>query len=444
MESFSIINDTNIKKPINIDDLLEKENWEFVDIEGCVNNIRRMGTFSFVIIRTNNDIIQCLTQWEKNGLINQIQEWDFIKISGNIIKNKEAYKGLEINLDNIEKLSWPIEKLSVNIWKTLKANLDFILDNRIVTLRNLHLKSIFKIQEWIWKAFREYFSQNWFTEIHSPKIVKAWAEGWTNIFELKYFNEKAFLTQSPQFYKQFLVPVYWRVFEIWPVFRAEKHKTSRHVNEYTSLDIEMWFIDSFKDIMNMEVWFLKYLFDLLKKEYNNDLDRLKITLPEIGDGIPEVKFSEIKDIIAKEYNRPFRDKFDLEPEEEVLISKYIKEKTGNDFVFITNYPEAKRPFYTMISKEDNSYTDSFDLLFKWLEITSGWQRIHDYNTQVQRFTDKWLDPKDFKEYLELHKNGAPPHGGFGLGLERLTQKLIGLENIRQAILFPRDIKRLIP
>lgn len=444
MSELKIINGENPKQSLNIDDIIEKNDWEMVNMEGCIHNIRKMWTFNFIVVRTNNDIIQCLTQWDKNQIIDEMKEGDFVKISGNIVKNKEAYKGVEINLDSIKKLSWPTEKLSVNIGKFLKANLDFVLDNRVVTLRNLHLRSIFKIQEWIGKAFQEYFHNNWFTEIHSPKIVKAWAEWWTNIFELKYFNEKAFLGQSPQFYKQFLVPVYGRVFEIWPVFRAEKHKTSRHVNEYTSLDVEMWFIESFKDVMNIEVGFLKYLFNVLKKEYSNDLNRLKITLPEINAGIPEVKFSEIKEIIQKEYNRPFRDKFDLEPEEEVLISKHIKEKTGSDFVFVTHYPEVKRPFYTKLSEEDNNYTDSFDLLFKWLEITSGGQRIHDYDTQVQRFIEKWLNPEDFKEYLELHKNGTPPHGGFGLGLERLTQKIIWLENIREAILFPRDIKRLTP
>lgn len=444
MDQINIIKGEMKSKFIDIDDIAHKKEWEEIVMEGCVHNIRKMWTFNFIIIRTNNDIIQCLTKWEKNELIENVKEWDFIKLRGNVVRNKEAYKGIEIDLDGIQKLSWPIEKLSVNIGKHLKANLDFILENRVVTLRNLHLKSIFKIQEGIWKAFREYFQANWFTEIHSPKIVKAWAEWWTNIFEIKYFNEKAFLAQSPQFYKQFLVPVYGRVFEIWPVFRAEKHRTSRHVNEYTSLDIEMWFIDSFKDIMNVEVWFIKYVIDLLQREYSNDLNRLRITLPDIKEGIPEVKFSEIKEIIQKEYNRPFRDKFDLEPEEEILISKYIKEKTGSDFVFVTHYPEVKRPFYTKLSEEDNNYTDSFDLLFKWLEITSGGQRIHDYKTQVQRFIDKWLNPEDFKEYLELHKNGTPPHWGFGLWLERLTQKLIWLENIREAILFPRDIKRLTP
>lgn len=443
-QEFNITKGKNIEKTIEIDDLLPLDDGENIDIKWCIHNIRKMWTFNFVVLRTNNDIVQCLTNENTNDIINNIKEWDFVNINGKIVKNPQAYKWLEISIENVKKFSWPKENLSINIGKQIKANLDFVLDNRVVTLRNLQQKSIFKIQEWVWRAFREYFTDNGFTEIHSPKIVKAWAEWWTNIFELKYFNEKAYLAQSPQFYKQFMVPVYWKVFEVWPVFRAEKHRTSRHINEYTSLDMEMWFINSFEDLMNVEAWFIRYLLEILNREYKNELMTLKIQLPDIGEWIPNVKFAEIKKIVSEKYNRPYRDDFDLEPEEEQLIGKYIKEKTWSDFVFVTHYPAKKRPFYTMLSKDNPDYTESFDLLFKWLEITSGGQRIHDYDEQVNRFIEKWLDPNDFKEYLELHKNWTPPHWWLGIGLERLTQKLIWLENIRETVLFPRDIKRLTP
>jgi len=444
MYKFKKVSDDGIKGTQEINDLQWVSNGELVNLKWSIHSIRKMGNFSFVILRTNRDILQCITSQETQYLIDNLQEWDYVEVAGNVVKNGEAYKGLEIKIDNINKLSGPKGKLSMNISRNIKSNLDFVLDNRIVALRNLKLKSVFKLQEGIVNWFREYLKKNKFTEIHSPKIVKAGAEGGTNIFEIKYFNEKAYLAQSPQFYKQFMVPVFERVFEVWPVFRAEKHRTSRHINEYTSLDMEMWFIDSFRDIMSMEVWLLKNIFDVLRNEYSHELNILGVDLPEIWNGIPEVEFAKIKDIVAKEYRREYRDKNDLEPEEEILISRYIKEKTGSDFVFVTNYPASKRPFYTMQSKENPEYTESFDLLFKWLEVTTGGQRIHDYDAQVKRIEEKWLNPDNFKEYLELHKNWTPPHGGFGLWLERLTQKIIWLENVRETTLFPRDIKRLTP
>ena len=282
-----------------------------------------------------------------------------------------------------------------------------------------------------------------FTEIHTPKIVHAGAEGGSNIFRLDYFGKKAFLAQSPQFYKQTMVGAFERVFEVAPVFRAEKHATPRHLNEYTSLDFEMGFIDGFTDVMEMETGFLQHMVRLLAAEYAEDLARLGAELPLV-ERIPAVRFDEAKRLAAEAYGYRIRDPYDLEPEEELHISQYAKEQWGSDFVFVTHYPSKKRPFYAMDDPADPRYTLSFDLLFRGMEVTTGGQRIHDYDQQVRKMLDRGMHPEEFASYLMIHRHGMPPHGGLGIGLERLTMKLCGLDNVRRACLFPRDLNRLEP
>ncbi len=303
--------------------------------------------------------------------------------------------------------------------------------------------AIFKIQEGVIRGFREYFSKNGFTEINTPKIVASGAEGGANIFKLDYFGKKAYLAQSPQFYKQMLVGVYEKVFEISHVFRAEKHNTTRHLNEYMGIDMEMGFINSFVDLMEVETGALKYTMELLKKEYEREIKILNVPIPEI-DTIPTVRFKDAKEMIAQEYNRKIKDPYDLEPEEEQLISKLFAEKYNSEFVFVTHYPVKKRPFYAMDDPENDKFTLSFDLLFRGMEITTGGQRIHDYDIQVAKMQSKGLNPEDFESYLMIHKHGMPPHGGWGIGLERLCMKLLDETNVRVAAMFPRDMSRLEP
>lgn len=442
-DEITYIGDRDVKTTLEIDDLRDKTNEQVV-IEGAVNSIRRLGNVTFIIIRTVRDRIQSVFEGDNLLLSDRIKEGDFVKVKGKVIDNPVAYKGLEIAANGIDVVGGPKDKLDLNLGKKeLKVDLNEKLNKRVVSLRHLQERAVFKLQEGICRAFEEYLLSQRFTQIHSPKIVEAGAEGGANIFKLDYFGKPAYLAQSPQFYKQFMVPVYGRVFEVGPVFRAEKHNTSRHINEYTSLDFEMGFIDSFRDVMAMEAGFIKKMIELLKSEYGNELELLKLTLPEMGD-IPAIQFSNAKSLVANKYRRKMRDMFDLEPDEEKLISKFAREELGSDFIFITNYPWKKRPFYTMRSPDDPNYTESFDLLFRGIEVTTGGQRIHDYDNQVQAILDKGLNPDDFETYLELHKNGAPPHGGCGIGLERLTTKIIGRDNVREGTLFPRDIDRLKP
>ena len=240
-----------------------------------------------------------------------------------------------------------------------------------------------------------------------------------------------------------MVGVFDRVFETGPVFRAEKHNTKRHLNEYTSLDFEMGYIDSFEEIMAIETGFLQYAMKLLKEDYAKELEILKVELPD-ASRIPAVRFDVAKELVAKKYNRQIRNPFDLEPEEEALIGQYFKEEYNADFVFVTHYPSKKRPFYAMDDPEDTRFTLSFDLLFHGLEITTGGQRIHDYNALLKKIEDRGMETEGMEQYLDTFKYGMPPHGGLGIGLERLTMQLLGEENVREACLFPRDLNRLEP
>ena len=263
------------------------------------------------------------------------------------------------------------------------------------------------------------------------------------MFRMDYFHRPAVLAQSPQFYKQMMVGVFDRVFETAPVFRAEKHNTKRHLNEYTSLDFEMGYIDGFEDIMAMETGFLQYMVDLLKKEYEKELKILDVTLPNV-DKIPTVRFDEAKRKVAEKYGRKIRNPYDLEPEEEALIGQYFKEECDADFVFVTHYPSKKRPFYAMDDPADPTFTLSFDLLYHGLEITTGGQRIHDYNMLLEKIEKRGMTTEGMEQYMDTFKHGMPPHGGLGIGLERLTMKLIGEDNVRETTLFPRDMSRLEP
>ena len=367
-----------------------------------------------------------------------------MKVTGVPRAEPRAPGGVELRAEAVEVLSRPAEPLPVPVSKAkLNVGLDAELGLRPVVLRHLRQRSVFRLQAGLGRAFRAYLQGQGFTEIHTPKIVRAGAEGGSNIFRLEYFGRRAYLTQSPQFYKQMMVGALERVFEVAPVFRAEKHSTPRHLNEYTSLDLEMGFIDSFRDLMALEAGYLRYASDLLKRSYAADLSRLEVDLPGPAE-IPSVRFDEAKRLAAERYGHRIRDPYDLEPEEEHAIGRYAKEMWGSDFVFVTHYPGKKRPFYVMDDPEDPRYTLSFDLLFRGVEVTTGGQRIHDYDQQVRKMEARGMDPSDFENYLMIHKHGMPPHGGMGIGLERLTMQLCGLDNVRYASLFPRDLGRLEP
>lgn len=411
-----------------------------ISFSACVHKIRYMSEFAFVILRTGDTIFQSVYSKEacKNDL-SELCEGAYVTVTGVVREDKRAVHGLEIELSAFEVLSKPAEQYPLHVSdRNIGCPIETNLQYRSVALRNPRERAVFKIAEGVCGGFREFMINNGFTEIHTPKIVSAGAEGGANLFELKYFNSDAYLSQSPQFYKQTCVAFFDRVFEIAPVYRAEKHNSTRHLNEYIGLDFEMGFIKDMSDIMQMETAMLKYLMEYLREHYAYEIDVLKVQLPEIKE-IPVLTFFEALDVLGKSHNQ-----FDLDPADEVKLCEYAEKEYGSEFIFIEKFPGLKRPFYAMDSKDDPKLAESFDLLFRGLEITTGGQRIHDYSEQVAKLKRYNIEPEELKSYLDIHKYGMPPHGGLGIGMERLVMKICNLQNIRQASLFPRDINHLDP
>ena len=435
---------TGSSVPVTETNLLEHIG-EVIRIHGSVYKIRKMRGFAFVLLRCAKHIYQCVYSEEKAKFpLEVLVEESCVIFQAEVVGEERSRMGAELHLIDVEILSKPYEISQVVInQKEVDTSLATLLDYRPVTLRNEKERAVFRIQNGITDGFRIFFRKYGFTEIHTPKIGAKSAEGGANLFRLEYFHRPAILQQSPQFYKQMMVGVFDRVFETAPVFRAEKHNTKRHLNEYTSLDFEMGYIDGFEDIMAMETGFLQYTMALLEKEYARELKILDIKVPKTKE-IPAVRFDEIKRLVAEKYDRKIKNPFDLEPEEEMLISRYAKEEWDADFVFVTHYPSKKRPFYAMDDPADPTYTLSFDLLFRGMEITTGGQRIHDYHELLAKMEKRGMTDEGMEQYLSAFKHGMPPHGGLGIGMERLTMKMMNEDNVRETTLFPRDLSRLEP
>ncbi len=418
---------------------------EQIRIHGSIYKIRRMRGFAFVILRAQREMIQCVYSPEfSNFDLEILKEESSIRLTAYVAEEPRSKTGWELHMQEVCVLGSPaaIPPVVIN-QKEVVTSMESLLDYRPVTLRNERQRAIFKIQEGICRGMRRFLERENFTEVHTPKIVFAGAEGGANLFKLGYFGKEAYLAQSPQFYKQMMVGVFERVFEIGPVFRAEKHDTSRHLNEYTGVDLEMGYIESFEEIMELETEMLRETMAYLETNYAAELVLLQVKLPKI-ESIPAVTFKEAKEMVSKEYQREIKDWEDMEPEEERLLCDLIERQTGSEFVYITHYPSAKRPFYAMDCSENPEVTASFDLLFRGLEITTGGQRIHDYGQQVCKMKARGMQVEAFESYLQIHRYGMPPHGGLGIGLERLTARLLGFDNVRMAALFPRDTHRLVP
>ena len=416
-----------------------------VCVEGAVHSIRNMGELAFIILRRECGLIQTVWEDQKTNMdIARLHDGDYIRVEGTVRLEPRAVHGREVRIRAITVLSSAAASLPLPVakWK-LNTSLETKLNLRPISLRNIRELSRFRIQEGIVRGFRDFLYSQGFTEIHTPKLGARGAEGGSNIFKLSYFHKPAILEQSPQLYKQMMVGVFDRVFETGPVFRAEKHNTRRHLNEYTSLDFEMGYIRSFMDICAVETGFLQYTMEFLKENYRDVLELLNVQLPEISQ-IPCVRFDEAKVLVSEKYERKIRNPYDLEPEEESLIGKYFQEEYGSDFVFVTHYPSKKRPFYAMDDPEDPRFTLSFDMLYKGLEVTTGGQRIHDYHMLLDKLEARGMTTEGLESYLEAFKCGMPPHGGLGIGQERLTMQLLGAENVRETCLFPRDLNRLEP
>ncbi|GLC29413.1 aspartate--tRNA(Asn) ligase [Clostridium omnivorum] len=413
-----------------------------VKIQGWIHRLRKLGKIAFIMLRDRTGIVQCVLDCKAIDIKGLKQE-SVVEVIG-LIKDKQgADEEVEIEVRALNVISNVKEDLPIEINKSeLECNLDTILNNRVLSLRNIKTNSIFKIQAELAHSFQEFLINEGFTQVFSPKIVAEGTEGGTELFPLQYFEKKAYLAQSPQFYKQMLVGAgYERVFEVAHVYRAEEHNTQRHLNEYVSLDLELGFIEDERDIMALEEKLLKFMLNRVSEKCSKELNLLEAKLPEYVDNIPSLRLEEAVEILKTKYNRTELVN-DLDPEGERQICEYAKEYLNSEFLFLTHYPRSKRPMYAMPAEE--KLTHSFDLLFRGLEITTGGQRIHNYEQLVESISSKGLNPESFNDYLQVFKYGMPPHGGLAIGLERLTAQLLGIKNIRETCLFPRDRERLTP
>jgi len=407
-----------------------------VELIGFLHWRRDLGKVQFLLLRDRSGVVQVVT----GGMRLPLPE-SSLRVRGLVVESPKAPGGLEVHAKEIEVLSPALEPTPVEIPKEeWRAHPDTLLEYRYVTLRGEKARAPLKVQAALVRGFRRYLDRQDFTEIFTPKVVRAGAEGGSGLFGVDYFEKRAYLAQSPQLYKQIMVGVFERVYEVAPVWRMEEHNTSRHLNEYLSLDVEMGFIGSEEDLMALEEELLGEMLEEALSSAGREIALLEAEWPSPPHNIPHLTHAEARRILKEELGYPVG--LDLSEEAERLLGQYARERWGSDWLFLTRYPRAIRPFYTY--PEEDGTTRSFDLLFRGLEITSGGQRIHRYGDLLASLEAKGMDPEGFRGYLEVFKYGMPPHGGFAIGAERLTQKLLGLPNVRYARAFPRDRHRLTP
>ncbi|MDP3726361.1 MAG: aspartate--tRNA(Asn) ligase [bacterium] len=423
---------------------------EKVLVAGFVDVRRDHGKLIFIDLRDKSGIIQTVVSPKHKDayeILKEVRSEWVLHMTGIVKKrpdnmvNKDSETGdIEIEVSEVTVLNKAQE---LPFEKDAELNLDTYLDHLPLTLRSSRGRAIFKVQAEIIAGYREALVALGFTEFQAPKLVGDDAEGGGNVFSVDYFNDKkAYLATSPQLYKQIMVGIFERVFSTGNVFRAEKHSTTRHLNEYTSLDAELGFITDHRDVMNILTNVMHHIIARLKKGSAAEYKLLNAELPHAPKEFPFMKLREAHELIKKETGEDHTKEPDLDPADERWLCEYAARELNSDFIFITHYPIEKRPFYTHEDENDHGYTKSFDLLFRGVEITTGGQRVHEYNKLVEKIQKKGLQPENFSFYLEAFKYGMPPHGGFGMGLERLTQKFLGLSNVKEATLFPREINRI--
>ncbi len=431
----------------------ELENYFDKEIEICgfVENIRNIKWVQFIVLRDSTEKIQVTIEKseEKNQemveLVNNLSVESTIKVTGSLKKNENVkLRGMEFIPTKIEITSKSDLELPLNIHDKEAQLLDQRLDYRWLDLRNEYNFNIFKIQSDLVKYMREFLYNNDFTEIHTPKLIGAASESGSEVFEVKYFDRNAYLAQSPQFYKQMAIASgFDRVFEVAPVFRAENSNTNRHTTEFTGFDLEFAYIDSYQDVMDLEEELLTYALKKLNEKHGELAKRLynkEIVVPK--NKFPRIKLKDLYMELEKRYNYKIdeSEKNDLTTEAEKLSYKYAMEEFGSEFIFVTDFPKDKRAFYHM---RENDIPQGYDLIYRGVEITTGAQREHRYDVLVKQAKEKGLD-KDVEFYLEFFKYGCPPHGGFGLGIDRLTMLILGIATIKESMFIFRGPNRLTP
>lgn len=435
-------------KRVYIKDLSNYYN-EDVEIQGFVDNVRNLQWVQFIIIKDITGKVQVTIEKseEKNKelveIVNNLTVDSTVKIKGKLLESpKVKLNGMEIIPESIEVTSKASE-LPFNYKDLNNVNLDTRLDYRFIDLRNEQNASIFKVQSCLVKYLREYLYNNKFTEIHTPKLIGAASESGSEVFEVKYFDTKAYLAQSPQFYKQMaMASGLDRIFEVAPAFRAENSNTNRHATEFTSFDLEFSYINNFNDVMNLEAEMLTYALKNLKEEMGEEIKEkfgIELTVPTLP--FPVMTLKEVYKELKERYNYETEEQNDLTTEAEKLLGKLAKEKYNHEFIFVTEYPAEKRAFYHM--RDKNGVLQGYDLIWRGVEITTGAQREHRYEEIVKNAEEKGLKD-DVKFYLEFFKYGCPPHGGFAIGIDRLTMLLLNIPSVKETQFLFRGPNRLNP
>lgn len=414
-----------------------------VELYGWVHNKRDHKQIVFIDLRDRTGIVQVVGDQKLKDLMPE----DVIYVKGMVKKRPEKLVNPKLKTGTVEveakesKLISKSETPPVDMSKEdLNVSLPTLLDYRSLTLRHPKISAIFKVQEKIVDGFRKTAEELGCIEIFVPQLAASATEGGAEVFKVNYFDHQVSLTQSPQLYKQILVPIFERVYTIAHAYRAEPSVTTRHLSEAIQLDCEFGFVD-FNDLLELMEKVGSGMVKYAEKEAAHELKHLG-TAPVAYGKIPRLTLKEAQEIIYKETSRDVRKEDDLSPEDEVDICKWAFKKHKSDFVTITHFPTKKRAFYSLPDKSNSEISLSYDLLFRGLEIASGSQRIHDYDQLVETIKKRGLNPKDFEMYLMAFKFGMPPEGGFSFGLERVTRTMTGVANVREASLFPRDMQRV--
>lgn len=412
-----------------------------VVIEGWVHRRRRLARVAFLVLRDRTGVAQVViadeaTRQQLEGL----GEETVVRVEGLVVANTGAPGGVELVEPAITALSAPAATPPIELWRPkLDVALPTMLDHAALAWRHPAQQAVWGLAAASMRGFRNALDSRDFTEIQTPKLVGSSTESGANVFTVDYFGRTAYLAQSPQFYKQTMVGVFERVYEIGPVFRAERHDTVRHLAEYVSMDAEIGFISGHRDVLAVLRDVLAGMVDSIRTTAADALALTGVRLPDVPASMPVVHFREALEIVGAPADEP-----DLAPEHERLLGRWALEQYGSDFLTVEGYPAAKRPFYTHPQPDDTAWTNSFDLLFRGLELVTGGQRLHQYEDYVRALRSRGETTDAYTSYLEAFRHGMPPHGGFAIGLERWTARLLGVDNIRRATLFPRDLHRLTP
>jgi nondiscriminating aspartyl-tRNA synthetase len=415
-------------------------------IAGWLHRRRQLKSMTFLIVRDRSGLAQAvLTDPASIEAAAALPEETVIQVEGTVTASPRAPGGAEITAPVITALSGPATAPPFDLYRpAVTASLPAILDGAPATLRHPLLRAPFEISAASVASFRAALGALGFTEIHTPKIVESATESGANVFGIDYFGKPAYLAQSPQFYKQAMVGVFERVFEVGPVFRAEPHDTARHLAQYTSLDAELGFISDHRDVMPVLRDALAAMVAGVDRSARSAVDLLGLKLPAVPGQIPDIHFADAQELLARRLGEDPRGEPDLAPAHERWLSQWALREHGSEFLFVTGYPMVKRPFYTHPDPARPGYSNGFDLLFRGLELVTGGQRLHRYEDYLAALAQRGDDPAPYAAYLQVFAHGMPPHGGFAIGLERWTARLSGAANIRSVTLFPRDLHRLSP